>query len=148
MTSNPTDALSREQLVALVGSMLSTAEVDGVRPEEVALIQTFYMESASAGAPSFDSVRASAASQSATLLQQVGIDTQFSEQLVLMCLMTGYADGHLTDAEHAHVQGIAQQVGIAGSRLMELKQQVKDSLLGALSHLPDAASVAALAREL
>jgi uncharacterized tellurite resistance protein B-like protein len=148
MTSNQTDALSQEQLLALVGSMLSTAEVDGVRPEEVALIQTFYVESATAGAPSFDSVRATAASQSAALLKQVATDAQFSEQLVLMCLMTGYADGHLTDAEQIHVQGIAQQVGIAGPRLAELKQQVKDSLLGALAHLPDAASVAALAREL
>jgi uncharacterized tellurite resistance protein B-like protein len=148
MTSNQTDALSREQLLALVGCMLSTAEVDGVQPQEVALIQKFYVASATPGLPAFDEVRATASGQSAALLKQVAADTGFTEQLVLMCLMTGYADGHLTDAEHAHVQGIAQQVGIAGPRLAELQQQVKDSLLGALSHLPDAASVAALAREL
>lgn len=142
MASDPGPALTSAQITALVQGMLSTARVDGLHPKEEALIRAFYDEQRLAGMPAFEAIPAGGS------LAGLGSDAAFADQLVLMCLMAGYADGHLTDAERNHVTALAQQVGVTGDRLAGLLQQVKDSLLGSLAHLPDAESVAALAKEL
>ena len=147
MSDIPTDAMPTPQLMALVECMLSTAHIDGVHPQEVALIRKFYDEQRQPGMPAFDAVVA-AAGQDTGLLVKVGGDTEFAEQLLLMCLMTGYADGRLSEAEHGHVLGIAQQLGVAAPRLGEMLIQVKDSLIASLAHLPEPESVAALAKTL
>lgn len=139
--------MTQAQLTALVDSMLSTARIDGVHPQEDALIRTFYEEQKLPGMPAFDAVLAKVG-QSAALPAQLGADSAFAEQLVLMCLMTGYADGKLSPAEHQHVLALAQQLGVAPERCDELLLQVKDSLIASLAHLPDAESVAALAKTL
>ncbi len=147
MSRSPSDALSRPQLIALVECMLATAQIDGVHAREVALIRAFYDEQRQPDMPAFDAVKASAANRQAQLSALRG-DTEFAEQLVLMCLMTGYADGRLSDAERTHVAGLAQQLGVPSERQSELLLQVKDSLIGSLAHLPDPESVAALAKTL
>ena len=138
--------MPRAQVIALVECMLSTARVDGVHPQEVALIAKFYEEQRRPDMPAFDDL--AAAGMDAGLLSTLGLDSEFAEQLVLMCLMTGYADGQLSDAERKHVLGLAQQAGVATERVDELLLQVKDSLIASLAHLPDAKSVAALAKTL
>jgi tellurite resistance protein len=147
MSKSQPDVLPRPQLMALVECMLSTAHVDGVHPQEVKLIRGFYDEQREAGMPAFDAVQAAAAKGSIHLSALRG-DTEFAEQLVLMCLMTGYADGKLSDAERRHVAGLAGQLGVSAERQAELLLQVKDSLIGSLAHLPDPESVAALAKTL
>lgn len=141
------DAMSRDQVLALVACTLSTAQIDGIQPKEVALIRTFYEGAAVAGSPPFAEVEGLAGSAQALLKKAAG-DAAFVEQVVLMCFATGYADGALTDAERSHIGRLAAGAGIAPARVTELLEQVKDSLLGALSHLPDADSVAQLAREM
>lgn len=147
MATAQNDALSADQVLALAASMLSTAHVDGVHPEEVALIRQFYDGAGVAGLPPFAEVEGMGAKADA-LLKKVAGDRAFAEQLVLMCFATGYADGALSDAERAHVEKIGAGAGLGAARIAELLEQVKDSLIGALSHLPDAESVARLAREL
>lgn len=147
MATAQNDALSADQVLALAASMLSTAHVDGVHPEEVALIRQFYDGAGVAGLPPFAEVEGMGAKADA-LLKKVGGDRAFAEQLVLMCFATGYADGALSDAERAHVEKIGAGAGLGAARIAELLEQVKDSLIGALSHLPDAESVARLASEL
>ena len=147
MTDVPTNSLTQPQLMALVDCMLSTARIDDVHPQEVALIRTFYEEQRKPDMPTFDAVAAAAGKDTAQLAG-LGSDTAFAEQLVLMCLMTGYADGRLSDAEKQHVLGRAQQLGISAARVGELLIQVKDSLIASLAHLPDSESVAALAKTL
>lgn len=143
---DPTDAaFTAPQLMALIHGMLSTARVDGLHPQEEALIRGFYDAQHEAGMPAYEVLAAAAG---ATMPADLAADAGFAEQLVLMCLMAGYADGRLSDAERNHVAGIAQQLGINVERLAELHVQVKDSLLGSLAHLPDSESVAALARTL
>jgi hypothetical protein len=68
--------------------------------------------------------------------------------VLLMSIMTAYADGRITDAELAHVNALGESVGVPASRMAELRLTVRDSLLGSLSHLPDAESVAALAKSM
>lgn len=135
------------QLLALIESMLSTARVDGVHPKEELLIRGFYEEQRLAGMPAYEAV-ALASKAGTDKLRGLAGDVAFAEQLVLMCLMAGYADGRLSEAERNHVASLAQQLAIAPARLNELHVQVKDSLIGSLAHLPDSASVAALAKTL
>jgi tellurite resistance protein len=147
MTSVQADVLTKAQVLALVDGMLSTARIDGVHPQEVTLIRKFYEEQRKPDMPAFDAVEA-ATGKDPALLSQLGADAGFAEQLVLMCLMTGYADGKLSDGEHKHVLALAQQVGVAPPRVGELLLQVKDSLIASLAHLPEPESVAALAKTL
>ena len=147
MATAQNDALSGDQVLALAASMLSTAHVDGVHPQEVALIRQFYEGAGVAGLPPFAEVEGMGAKADA-LLKKVAGDPAFAEQLVLMCFATGYADGALSDAERTHVEKIGAGAGLGAPKIAELLEQVKDSLIGALSHLPDAESVAQLAREL
>lgn len=147
MSVEQADNITAAQVKALVASMLAVAHVDGVHPEELALIRSFYEESAGAGAPAFDTVAGSHA-QAAELLAAAGGGADFAEQLVLMCLMAGYADGHLSEGERGLVDQLAHRAGVAPAKVEELLQQVKDTLIGALAHLPDAQSVADLAKTL
>ncbi len=138
-------AFTAPQMTALIHGMLSTARIDGLHPREESLIRAFYDAQREAGMPAYEAVAAGA---DVTMPAGLAADAGFAEQLVLMCLMAGYADGRLSQGEHDHVAAIARQLGTAADRLAELHQQVKDSLIGSLAHLPDPESVAALARTL
>jgi uncharacterized membrane protein YebE (DUF533 family) len=147
MSIEQADNLAPAQVNALVASMLAVAHVDGIHAQELALIRKFYEESAGAAAPPFSTVEGSHG-QAAELLKAAGGGADFAEQLVLMCLMAGYADGHLSEGERAVVDQLAQGAGVSAEKVEELLQQVKDTLIGSLAHLPDAQSVADLAKTL
>jgi len=141
------DTLTKEQVLALTACMLSTAHVDGIHPAEENLIRSFYEGAGAAALPAFDGLGALASTADA-LLARLPADQGFAEQLVLLCFAAGYADGSLSDAERDHVGKLAAGAGVPQQRVAELLEQVKDSLIGALSHLPDAQSVAQLTKEL
>jgi uncharacterized membrane protein YebE (DUF533 family) len=147
MSTQPNDTMTSAQVTALVAAMLAVAHVDGVQPAEEQLIRTFYQESAAPGMPAFEQVGHTHA-QANELVTAAGGGADFAEQLVLMCFMTAYADGHMSDAERALVFDLAKQAGVAEARAGELLQQVKDTLIGSLAHLPDAESVAAVSKSL
>ena len=147
MSTPSNDTMTPAQVTALVAGMLAVAHVDGVQPAEEQLIRTFYEQSAAPGMPQFDQVGHTHA-QVNQLLTAAGGGADFAEQLVLMCFMTAYADGHMSDGERALVLDLAKQAGVAEGRADELLQQVKDTLIGSLAHLPDDESVAALSKTL
>jgi hypothetical protein len=62
--------------------------------------------------------------------------------------MVAYADGALTAEELAAVRGVAAEIGTPAGRVDELLALVKDYMLAQLARLPDAGSVAVVAREL
>ena len=68
--------------------------------------------------------------------------------IVALCVMTGFADGAFSVAEHAAVRSIANDLQIAQERFDAISNGVKDHMLSQLSHLPDAGSVAKVAKEL
>lgn len=147
ITMNFNRDFTAAQIEALTACMLSTSNVDGVHPAETELIKQFYEASRDAGMPSFADV-GQLHVKAMSLLQRIPADPGFNVTLVSMCLMTGYADGTLSEAERAHVQGFARSVGVSGEDFDGILQTVRDSLLGSLAHLPDAESVATLAKEL
>lgn len=140
--------LSPTQVIQLTQAMLSVALVDGIHPAEAALIGQFYESSRSADMPSTAAVLARPDASPFDAAQFAGVPAAFADTVVLMCLMTAYADGHLSASERACVQTLASTMGVDAARFEAHLSQVRDELVGALSHLPDAASVAAVVREL
>ncbi len=140
--------LSPAQVTQLTKAMLSVALVDGIHPAEAALIGQFYESSRSADMPTTSSVMASPEAQPFDAAALAGSPADFADTVLLMCLMTAYADGHLSPAERDHVQAIATKLGVDAARFEAHLAQVRDELVGAISHLPDAGSVAAVVKEL
>jgi len=138
--------LSTTQVVQLTRAMLSVAHVDGIQPAEAAMIGQFYESSRSGEMPTTAAMLSDSAAFDAAVL--AGSPAAVADTIVLMCLMAGYADGQLSAGERNVVASIASALGVSTSRFDELLGQVRDELIGALSHLPDAGSVAAVVREL
>lgn len=137
-----------QQVTALTQAMLSVALVDGIHPAEAALIGQFYESARSADMPSTAAVLASPQAQHFDPGTLADSTPEFADTVVLMCLMAAYADGQLSPAERSHVASIAAAVGVDAGRMDALLAQVRDELVGALSHLPDAGSVAVVVKEL
>lgn len=138
--------LSTEQIQALVAAMLSVARIDGVHPAEEALIAAFHQEHANSPATDLNALLPLVEGEQP--LATLAADRDFAETLVRMCVMTGYADGHLSEPEWAHIQALAQRIQVPSVRAQEIRTQVKDLLVAALSHLPDPESVASVAKTL
>jgi tellurite resistance protein len=139
---------SAAQVSLLTQAMLSVALVDGIHPAEAALIGQFYETSRSADMPTTSAVMASPEAQAFDISALKGSSAEFADTVVLMCLMTAYADGTLSPAEREHVQTIATTLGLSAAHFEAHLAQVRDELVGALSHLPDAGSVAVVVKEL
>jgi tellurite resistance protein len=138
--------LSTTQVVQLTRAMLSVAHVDGIQPAEAAMIGQFYENSRLGDMPTTAAVMSDNAAFDVSAL--AGSPAAVADTVVLMCLMAGYADGQLSAGERSAVESIASALDVGTSRFDELLGQVRDELIGALSHLPDAGSVAAVVREL
>jgi tellurite resistance protein len=140
--------LSPLQVTQLTKAMLSVANIDGIQPAEAALIGQFYETSRTADMPTTAALMASPEARQFNAADLVGSPVEFADTAVLMCLMAAYADGHLSPAERTYVQAMATSLGVASTRFEALLAQVRDELVGALSHLPDAGSVAVVVKEL
>lgn len=139
--------LNENSLIAATKIMLKVARADGVHPAEIALIESFYSSSVSgAGSATFDSVLQSSADFSVTAASFE--NEQEREMVIALSVMTGLADGSFSEHEQALVREIAANLGISSERFVAIADGVKDQLLAQLSHLPDAGSVAAVAKEL
>lgn len=138
--------LSATQVIQLTQAMLSVALVDGMHPAEAALIGQFYESSRSADMPTTSAMLSGTHAFDSQAM--AGCPADVADTVVLMCLMTGHADGRLSDGERALVQSFATALNVDAARFDALLGQVRDELIGALSHLPDAGSVANVVREL
>ena len=140
--------MSKDAVVAASKTMLKVAHADGVRAAEIDLIRSFYTSGIDSGErPSFDKLLQDA-SKDLHVTAQAFADERQRETVIALCIMTGLADGTLSDAEQAAVHSIASDLNIAPNRLAEIVDLVKDNMLAQLSHLPDAGSVAKVAKEL
>ena len=144
----PASTMSMEAVVAASKAMLKVASTDGVHSAEVELIRNFYRSSAEGGEwPSFDKILQESTGEFHPGAQAFA-NEQEREMIVALCVMTGFADGAFSDAERAVVLAIAGDLNLAPDRFDSIVEFVKDHMLAQLSHLPDAGSVARVAREL
>lgn len=141
--------LTPAQVVAASRLMLHVAHIDGAgTAEEVALIRQFYdaCRSASADFPAFDTLDGGWGA--ADVSRSEFPDSGHRDMLLALCVMVAYADGELSTPERAAVGRVAASLGLADERIEQILAQVKDYMLAQLAHLPDAASVAVVAKEL
>lgn len=148
MYTMPDQELSPQQIMHITQAMLSVAYIDELHPAEAALIGQFYETSRNSDMPTTANFLANPQSRVFDASTLAGSPAAFADTVVLMCLMTAYADGHLSAKERTHVQGIATALGVDAARFDAHLAQVRDQLMAALSHLPDAASVAKVVRDL
>ena len=140
--------LSPAQILHVTRAMLAVATVDGIHSAEAALIGQFYESSRSPDMPPAPTVLARSETEPFKTSELEGSSAEFADTVVLMCLMAAYADGQMTRAERAMVDEIATVLGMEPRRVEAHLAKVRDQLIGALSHLPDAGSVAAVVGEL
>jgi hypothetical protein len=141
--------LTPAQVVAATRLMLHVAHVDGARTEEeVALIRQFYDAGAptDSDSPGFDEL--SSGHGVADVSAQDFPDAEHRDMIMALCLMVAYADGELSTPERIAVGRAAATLGLSDERVEQILAQVKDYMLAQLSRLPDAASVAVVAKEL
>ena len=138
--------LTPSQVVAATSAMLRIAHVDDAcTAEEVELIRAFYGNDAG-GRPSYDELLRSYATRSARAADFA--DAGARELVLATCIMVAYADGELSAPELAALHPLATDLGVDSGRFGHLLALVKDHMLASLASLPDAGSVAAVAREL
>ena len=143
-----TDSMTMGAVVAASKTMLKVAHTDGVHPAETALIQGFYTSCVNSGEwPAFDKLQRESSGDFHVDAKAFSSD-QEREMIVALSIMTGFADGVFSAAEQAVVRTIAADLQIAPARFDEINSAVKDHMLAQLSHLPDAGSVAKVAKEL
>lgn len=144
----PSEPMDKDAVVSASKTMLKVAHADGVHAAEIDLIRSFYTSGLDGRDwPSFDKLLQEA-SGDLHVTAQAFSDERQRETVIALCVMTGLADGTLSDAEQAAVRSIANDLNIAPNRLTEIIDLVKDNMLAQLSHLPDAGSVAKVAKEL
>ena len=141
------DTLPPKAMLATCRAMLKVAQVDGMHPTELTLIRNFYQDGGDAAMPTFESLVQTPASDLGIAAQDLD-STAEKELLLALCVMTAYADGHMSTAEQALIEIIAAEIALAPAEVEKIVAQVKDFMLAQLSHLPDAASVARVAHEL
>lgn len=140
--------LTSEQLLKSTRMMLGIAHVDGEKTaEEVALIREFY-EGCLDGlqGPTFDSLLKD--SSPSTLTGADFEDSAQKDMLMAFGVMVAFADGRLSPEESKALHECATRLEIAPDRFDEIMAMVKDHMLSQFSHLPDAESVAKVAKEL
>ncbi len=141
-------SLDTDQTIAATRLLLHIAHVDGAQTaEEVALIRSFY-EGAGDGDgatwPDFATLQPVRAGE----FSQTFAEPAQRDLVVAFCLMVAYADGTLSADELSAVAAVAAGIGMPPARVDELLALVKDHMLAQFARLPDAASVATVAREL
>jgi hypothetical protein len=141
--------LTPAQVIAATRLMLHVAHVDGARTEEeVALIRQFYAAGGptDSDSPGFEEL--SSGRGVADVSAQDFPDAKHRDMIMALCLMVAYADGELSTPERIAVGRAAATLGLSDERVEQILAQVKDYMLAQLSRLPDAASVAVVAKEL
>lgn len=140
--------LSPGQVTQLTLAMLSVAAVDGIHPAEAALIGQFYESSRTGDMPTTATFMVDSESHVFDVSTLNASASDFVDTLMLMCLMTAHADGSFSATERVHMQGMAKALGVDDVRFEAHLAHVRDDLVGALSHLPDAQSVAMVSKGL
>jgi hypothetical protein len=141
--------LDSSQVIAATRFMLRIAATDTVQPGELELIRGFYDGCRPAGDawPAFDPVLAQSANP--FHLDPATFPAPAQRELLLsLGFMAAYGDGALTAGEQQLLDAAARDLGVSESRVGEIAAVVQDHLLGQFARLPDAGSVARVAKEM
>lgn len=140
-TDTNLDAFSPRQVKASCIAMLTVARANGIAPAELDLIRAFWSQTDGLFGELDETTTETFESETFVLNGQKQI-------LLDMCLACAFADGKYSSEEKAVIAEIAAKLDVSAEVLAERTADVRAGFLGSLSHLPDAQSVAALAKNL
>ncbi|GAB3258891.1 TerB family tellurite resistance protein [Chitinimonas naiadis] len=141
ITDTTLPVFSSQQVKASCLAMLAVARAHGIHSAERELIEGFWTQ-ATPGLGSFDDATAE------TFSPELFVEAGHKQLLLDLCLACAFADGHYSQEEKDVITGIAARLGLSGQALQERTAEVRVAFLSNLAHLPDAQSVAALAKNL
>lgn len=130
-----------KQIEASCIAMLTVARAHGITPAELELIRAFWSQAD-------QQLGALDESTSAVFSPSLFVGESHKLLLLDMCLACAFADGKYSDEEKTILGDIAANIGLSAQVLSKRTAEVRADFLGALSHLPDVSSVAALAKNL
>ena len=132
---------SAAQIKAAALAMLEVAKADGINPAEAELIREFWSPVEGELGP-FD------ASTAESFDAKLFADGAQRLAVLDLCLACAFSDGKYGQQEKQTIASIASRLELSDADVQNRSAEVRAAFLGALAHLPDSSSVAALARNL
>lgn len=139
--------LDPDQAVDLIRGMLAVATVDGIKPEESALIDAF-ADACRQDSPQFPSNEALKSAPFDPRLAAAHVDDELTKALFVHTLaVVGYADGHYSEQEQAKVREIALALGLSPEVTRAIEDEARETVLAPLMRLENTDSVRDVLRE-
>ena len=143
----PEVEISHEQAEAMARGLFAVAKADGqVHQREATLIADFFAESNEGAAHLAALERAPHLEGSILALALPG--PELRRLFIKTALLLAHVDGDYSSAEAKQIGDYAKALGLPGSELGTLEQQVKEYLLGHLSHLHNVDAAVRAAKDL
>ncbi|HMU37745.1 MAG TPA: hypothetical protein PKE31_01905 [Pseudomonadota bacterium] len=141
----PEIPLTNDQAEAMARGLFHIAQSDGLHEREAALVASFWAE---AGGSMNALSELSRRGPLSTEELQATLDTPDLRKLfVKSALLLAFADGQVTGKESELVRKYAADLGLSDA-LPHMEEQVKEYLLGQLSHIHNTQALAEIAHKL
>mgnify|MGYP000013376485 FL=1 len=141
----PEIPLTTAQAEAIARGLFHIAQSDGLHEREAALVASFWADAG--GSMNALSELARSGPLSSAELSAVLDTTELRRLFVKTALLLAFADGQVSGKESDLVRQYAGELGLGGE-LAHLEEQVKEYLLGQLSHIHNTAALAEIAKKL
>jgi tellurite resistance protein len=137
--------LSHGAAEAMARGLYAVAQCDGMHEREAGLIASFWIDAGGGGS-------LSDLERGATITpKELAAALHSNDERMLFiktAILLTWADGKVTDAEHASVSSFATALGIDSATVEKLEAGVKDYLLGQLAHVQNTDATRAVAKKL
>ncbi len=145
MTLFPEVHLDNYQAEAIARGLFAVAKADGIHEREAALVASFWAEAGGSAQSLSELERREAISEQEL---SAALPTQAHRQLFLKtAVLLSFADGTVSDKEKEILGRYAACLELA-KELPQMETEVKEFLLGHLSHIHNVDAVAAVAKKL
>ena len=146
MSFFPETSLEASQAEAIARGLYAVARVDGVHAREAALVSSFYEETGR-GANAYAELERSAPITPAELAAALH-QREHRVMFVKTAILLAYADGVVTAEERQSIAGFARALGVDDATVNALESEVKEYLLGHLTHVSNVDATRAVAKKL
>ena len=133
------------QSEAFARGLYAVAHVDGVHAAEEAMVAAFWSESGGSAQGLADFARRAAITGEELAAALPG--KELRHLFLRTAVQLAFADGKVSDSERALVRGYAEALGL-GQELAVIEEQVRDFMMGQLSHVQNVDVLAQVAKKL
>jgi len=136
--------LSFEQVQCLTRGLHLLAETDGMHTREETLIREFYDACRPAGSKSYEDTVKTAFTLDDALEQLKS--PELRRLFIKTAWLLAFADGKVTGPERDKISEFSKALHVSDADSLELQAQVKEFLLGKLTHIKNSAALADVAK--